>query len=47
MLLKQLMEVYDILDDSKASAEGVAAYLRGIRADHRPVGPPGRTGRTA
>ena len=33
MLLKQLMEVYDILDDSKASAEGVAAYLRGIRAD--------------
>lgn len=33
MLLKQLMEVYDILDDASASAERVAAYLKGIRED--------------
>ena len=33
MLLKQLLEVYDILDDSGASGERAAAYLRSIRPD--------------
>ena len=31
MLIKQLLEVYDVLDDSNASGETVEAYLRGIR----------------
>lgn len=30
MILKHLMEIYDILDDSKASGERVKAYLLGI-----------------
>ena len=30
MLIKQLLEVYDVLDDSNASGETVEAYLRGI-----------------
>ncbi|WP_458861723.1 DUF1177 domain-containing protein [Acidaminobacterium chupaoyuni] len=33
MLLKQLTEVYDLLDASDASGEKVAAYLRRIKAD--------------
>lgn len=33
MLLKQLTEVYDILDDSAANGEAVATYLRKIRSD--------------
>ena len=33
MLLKQLTEVYDILDSSTASGETVAAYLRSIKPD--------------
>ena len=30
MILKHLMEIYDILDDSKASGERVKEYLLGI-----------------
>ena len=33
MLLKQLTEVYDILDSSTASGQKVADYLRSIKAD--------------
>ena len=33
MLLKQLIEVYDILDSGSASGEAVAEYLRSINAD--------------
>jgi hypothetical protein len=33
MLIKQLIEVYDILDSSTASGEQVAAYLKGIKPD--------------
>ena len=33
MLLKQLTEVYDILDSSTASGEAVAQYLRSIKPD--------------
>ena len=48
MLIKQLLEVYDVLDDSNASGETVEAYLRGIRKDadihvYPLVGPKGKT----
>ena len=48
MLIKQLLEVYDVLDDSNASGETVEAYLRGIRKDadihvYPRVGPKGKT----
>lgn len=33
MLIKQLIELFDILDDTNASGERVAQYLRGIKAD--------------
>ena len=33
MLLKQLIEVYDILDSGAASGQAVAEYLRSIKAD--------------
>ena len=33
MLLKQLIEVYDILDSGSASGQAVAEYLRSIKAD--------------
>lgn len=33
MLLKQILEVYDILDDSKVNGKVVETYLRGIKAD--------------
>lgn len=33
MVFKQLIEVYDLLDDIAAGGERVAAYLRGIRED--------------
>ena len=47
MLIKQLLEVYDVLDDSNASGETVEAYLRGIRKDadihvYPLVGPKGK-----
>lgn len=48
MLIKQLLEVYDVLDASNASGETVEAYLRGIRKDadihvYPLVGPKGKT----
>lgn len=33
MLLKQILEVYDILDDSKVNGKMVEDYLRGIKSD--------------
>ena len=50
MLIKQLLEVYDVLDDSNASGETVEAYLRGIRKDadihvYPLVGPKGKDSR--
>ena len=48
MLIKQLLEVYDVLDDSKADGKKVEAYLRGIRKDaditvYPLIGPKGKT----
>lgn len=33
MLIKQIMETFDILDSSKVTGDDVAAYLRGIKSD--------------
>lgn len=48
MLLKQLLEVYDVLDSSTASGAAIEKYLRGIKADadisvYPLVGPKGKT----
>lgn len=48
MLIKQLLEVYDILDDSNASGKRVEEYLHKIKADgdikvYPLIGPKGKT----
>lgn len=48
MLLKQMIELFEILDDIKASGERVAAYFKGINPDvqvevYPLVGPKGQT----
>lgn len=48
MLIKQLLEVYEVLDDSSASGKKVEEYLRGIREDgdiqvYPLMGPKGKT----
>lgn len=48
MLIKQLLEVYEVLDDSNASGKKIEEYLRGIKEDgdikvYPLVGPKGKT----
>ena len=48
MLMKQLIEVYDLLDSSYASGKQVEGYLKGIRSDadvevYTLEGPKGKT----